>query len=247
MKKTLITVLAGLLMLMTVPAVQADMYIRARASTDPINAYGQNIPAREMIIEQWIGDDFYYQKSEETLSYLYDLKKNKIYLILHRTKSYLELTPPIDFASLLPDEFSQMAQALEQITISVKPTGETRTINNLKCQGYEVEITVLMMPTLMKVWASEEIPSNLKNFTEKIWPELLKLQLRGNDTVKSEMAKIKGLWMAYETRMQTMGLEISSRYQVEEISKKTPPSGIYTVPADFKKKDKLSMEDLQGF
>lgn len=247
MKKTIITVLAGLLMLMTVPAVQADMYIRARASTDPINAYGQNIPAREMIIEQWIGDDFYYQKSEETLSYLYDLKKNKIYLILHRTKSYLELTPPIDFASLLPDEFSQMAQALEQITISVKPTGETRTINNLKCQGYEVEITVLMMPTLMKVWASEEIPSNLKNFTEKIWPELLKLQLRGNDTVKSEMAKIKGLWMAYETRMQTMGLEISSRYQVEEISKKTPPAGIYTVPADFKKKDKLSMEDLQGF
>lgn len=247
MRKSCFIVLAGLLMLTTVSMVQADIYIRARASTDPINAYGQNIPAREMIIEQWIGDDFYCQKSGDSVSYIYDFKKNKMYVIFPRAKSYLELTPPVDYASLLPDELSQMAQALEQLTISVKPTGETRTINNLRCQGYEVEITVLMMPSRMKVWAAEEVPPNLKNFTEKIWPELLKLQLRGNETIKAELAKLKGLWMAYETRVQTMGLEISSRYEVEEISKKTPPPGIYSIPADYKKKDKLSTEDLQGF
>ncbi|MGB9837012.1 MAG: hypothetical protein ACPLRX_09775 [Candidatus Saccharicenans sp.] len=240
-----IVLLLGLLI--TSSAIQADVYIKAKISTDPINAYGQNIPAREIITEQWIGNDFYCQKSGEAASTIYDLKKNKIYLILHQSKSYLELTPPINYASLLPEEMSQMAQALEQLTISVKPTGETRVINNIKCQGYQVEMNVLMSPTSMAVWASEELPVNLKTFLEKVWPELIKLELKGNDKALTELSKIKGLWMAYETHVQTMGLEISSRYEVQEISKKTPPPGIYSVPAGYKKKDKLAMEDLQGF
>ncbi|MBC7363029.1 MAG: hypothetical protein H5U07_00615 [Candidatus Aminicenantes bacterium] len=244
MKKFLYLVSALLILF---SAVRADVYLRARSTTDPINAYGQNIPAREIISEQWIANDFYLQKNGDLTSTLYDIKKNKIYLIFHQSKSYLELTPPVDFASLLPEEMAQMAQALDQLTISVKPTGETKTINNINCQGYKVEMSVLMSPINMKVWASEELPFNLKSFIEKIWPEVIKLELKGNDKAMAELAKIKGLWIAYETQTQTMGLEINSRYEVVEISKKSPPPGIYSVPADYKKKDKLSMEDLQGF
>jgi hypothetical protein len=243
MKKFFYLVLSVLILF---SAVQADVYLKARNSTDPINAYGQNIPARVIITEQWIADDFFLQKNGDLTSTLYDIKKNKIYLIFHQSKSYLELTPPVDFASLLPEEMAQMAQALQQLTISVKPTGETKTINNLRCQGYQVEMTVLMSPINMKVWASEELPFNLKTFVEKVWPEVIKLELRGNDKAMAELSKIKGLWIAYESQVQTMGLEINARYEVVEISKKTPPPGMYSVPAGYKKKDKLSMEDLQG-
>jgi len=243
MKKLLCLIIS---LLAVISVIQADVYIKARSTTDPINAYGQNIPAREIITEQWIGNEVYCQKNGDTVSNLYDLKKNKIYLIFHQSKSYLELTPPVDFASLLPAEMSQMAQALEQLTISTKPTGETRTINNIQCQGYQVEMTVLMSPMNMKVWASEALPVNLKTFLEKVWPEIIKLELKGNDKALSELSKIKGLWIAYETQVQTMGVEIKARYEVVEISKKTPPPGIYSVPAGYKKKDKLSMEDLQG-
>lgn len=44
-----------------------------------------------------------------------------------------------------------------------------------------------------------------------------------------------------------MGMEVKARSEVVEISKKTPPRGIYTLPQDYRKKDRLEMADLQGF
>jgi len=66
----------------------------------------------------------------------------------------------VDYASLLPPELAPMAQALEQMTISVEPTGETRVINNIQCQGYRMEMTMMMYPVEITIWASEELPVN---------------------------------------------------------------------------------------
>jgi hypothetical protein len=42
-----------------------------------------------------------------------------------------------------------------------------------------------------------------------------------------------------------MGAKMHTTNEVIEISKKTPPASVYTVPAGYTKKDKLSMEDMQ--
>jgi len=244
MKKTIIAFLTWLFL--SLP-LSADVYLKTITKVDPIDAFGQKIPAREIISEQWIGDDFYYLFSGEGLSYLYDLKNNTIYLLSHRTKSYLEIKPPVDFATLLPPELAPMAQALANMTISVTPTGQSKMINNINCQGYRLEMTMMMYPIEMSIWASEELPVNLKNFLARVWPEIIKLELKAPGQAISEISKIKGLWIYYETKAQMMGMEVVSRTEVAELSKKTPPRGIYVLPQGYRKKDRLEMEDIQTF
>lgn len=243
--KKLLSAIMFLALLTT--ALSADVYIKTRINVEPINAFGQSIPARETISEQWISDEFYYVNTGESISYLYDLKKNIMYFIAHRTKSYLELTPPVDFGSLLPAEMAPMAQALQQMTISVQPTGETKIINNIKCQGYRLAMTMMMYPVEMTIWASEELPVNLKSFLEKVWPEVMKMELKASGQAAAEISKIKGLWIAYEIKAQMMGMEMTSRAEVVELSKKPAPRGIYALPEGYRKKDRLEMEDIQGF
>lgn len=228
-------------------ALLADVYIKTITQVDPINAMGQSIPARESISEQWIGDDFYLVQTGEDFSYLFDSRQNIIYLIAHRTKSYLELRPPVDYTSLLPPELAPMAQALEQMTISVEPTGETKIINNIRCQGYRLQVTMMMYPVEITIWASEELPVNLKKFLDKVWPEFMKLELRASGQAVAELSKVRGLWISQESRAQVMSMEVKSRSEVVEISKKTPPRGIYALPQGYRKKDRLEMADIQGF
>lgn len=244
MKKLMIIILLSIVLS---AALSADVYIKTVTKADPINTMGQSIPARESTSEQWISDDFYFVETGTGLAYLYDFRQNLIYLISHRTKSYLELRPPVNYTSLLPPELAPMAQALEQMTISVEPTGETRTINNIRCQGYRLQMTMMMYPVEINIWASEELPVNLKKFLEKIWPEFMKLELRASGQAVAELSKVKGLWIAQESKAQITGMEVKSRSEVVEISKKTPPRGIYTLPQDYRKKDRLEMADLQGF
>lgn len=244
MKKLMMIILLSIVLS---AALLADVYIKTVTKVDPINAMGQSIPARETISEQWISDEFYYVNTGEGISYLYDLKKNIMYFIAHRTKSYLELTPPVDFSSLLPAEMAPMAQALQQMTVSVQPTGETKIINNIKCQGYRLAMTMMMYPVEMTIWASEDLPVNLKSFLEKVWPEVMKMELQASGQAAAEISKIKGLWMAYEIKAQMMGADMTSRAEVVELSKKPAPRGIYALPEGYRKKDRLEMADLQGF
>ncbi|MGQ9800230.1 MAG: hypothetical protein ACUVRL_00975 [Candidatus Saccharicenans sp.] len=244
MKKLMMMALAVVLL---ATALSADVYIKTVSHVDPINAMGQSLPARDTVSEQWVSDDYYYLDTGEGFSYLYDIRKNLIYLISHRTKSYLEIKPPADFSSLLPPELAPMADALDQMKISVQPTGETRVVNNIKCQGYRLEMSIMMYPIEMNIWASEELPVNLKKFLETVWPEINKLEFKVSSQAYAELSKIKGLWIASETTARMMGVDVTSRSEVSEISKKTPPKGIYTLPTGYRKKDRLEMEDIQGF
>jgi len=243
MKKIFLT---GILILGLFVGLSADIYLKTKVKTDPINVLGQSIPAKETIIEEWVSDNFYLRKGE-SISYLLDLRKNNLYLILHRTKSYIETTLPVDFVSLLPPDLLQMSQALQQMTVSVSATGETKVINNIKCQGYKLEMIIMMYPIEMNIWASEELPVDLKTYLERIQPEILKMQFQTSNQVASEFQKIKGLWIAYETKAQIMGGEVNSRAEIVEISKKPAPDGIYALPAGYNRKDRLEMADLQQF
>jgi len=225
----------------------ADVYLKTRMQIDPVNTPQGYLPAREINAEQWISDDFYLNKAELGFGYLFDLKKNIFYILIPHTRSFLELTPPADFTSLLPPEMDQMSRALSEMTISVRPTGETRMVQNVECQGYRLETTMMMFATEMTIWASEKPPVKLKKFLEYVWPQIMKMQLRASGPATSELDKIKGLWMAYETRMRFMGIELFSRAEVVEITTRTAPKGIYAIPENYRKKDRLEIADLQFF
>ncbi|MCK5220969.1 MAG: hypothetical protein KAR14_05265, partial [Candidatus Aminicenantes bacterium] len=66
------------------------------------------------------------------------------------------------------------------------------------------------------------------------------------DEVINEMKKIQGFQVKTEMTMTIMGQSVKITTDVLEISKKSPPAGLYTIPADYKKSSKISMGALRG-
>ncbi|MDD8016034.1 MAG: DUF4412 domain-containing protein [Acidobacteriota bacterium] len=222
----------------------ADIYIKSNVHTDAFAVMGQSQPASDTVSEQWIGDTAFAMISPDRSSVI-DLKKNVMYMINHKAKTYLETSLPMDFAKLLPPEMASMASMMK-MTVTVNPTGQTKTIGQWKCSGYDVTIQMMMMPMKMLVWATDNVPFDLKAYMDKVYGASLQAQMRLDEASVAEMKKIKGFWISSETSSEMMGAKFRSVTETVEIAKKSPPAGVYSVPAGYAKQDKFSMQDLQG-
>ncbi len=222
--------------------VTADVYIKSKMHTDAFSMMGQSQPAKDETIEQWFGDDKFAHLSSE-LSSIVDLNKNVMYVINHKDKTYVEAQLPLDFMKLLPPEMAQMMGAMMKMTVTVTPTGQTKTVGQWKCSGYDVSLQMMMMPMKMAVWASTDVPLDMQKFAN-MYSNLLKAQLRLDDAAVQEMMKIKGYWISSETTGEMMGAKIRSMTEVIEITKKTPDPSVYALPAGYKKTQFLDMKSM---
>ncbi len=223
--------------------VSADVYIKSKMHTDAFSIMGQSQPAKDETIEQWFGDDKFANLSTD-MSLIVDLSKNVMHLINHKDKTYVESQLPLDFMKLLPPEMAQMMGAMMKMTVTVTPTGQTKTIGQWKCSGYDVSLQMMMMPMKMAVWASTDVPMDMQKFAN-MYSNVLKAQLRLDDAAVQEMMKIKGYWISSETTGEMMGAKIRSTTEVIEITKKTPDPSVYSVPAGYKKTEFLDMKSMR--
>jgi hypothetical protein len=96
------------------------------------------------------------------------------------------------------------------------------------------------------VWAASDVGFDLSKFLAKAYGNIIKAQnMMFDDAAVNEMKKIQGIPILTETTMEMMGAQNHRSSEVVEISKKTPPPGVYAVPAGYAKTDKLSMKDMQ--
>lgn len=236
-----LSILLSLLLVFSVFA-GADVYIKSKSHTDAFSMMGQNQPAKDETIEQWISDDKFAHLGAE-MSSIVDMKKNMMYLITHKDKSYVEAQLPLDFTKLLPKEMAGMA-GMMKVTVTVTPNGQTKTIGQWKCSGYDVSMQMMMMPLNMSIWASTDVPIDMEKFS-KLYGNVLKAQLRLDDAAAQEMMKIKGYPIYTEVNADIMGAKMHSTTEVIEITKKNPPASVYSVPTGYTKRDTLSMEAFQ--
>ena len=239
------TITAILCVLAIASFASADIYVKSKVHTDPMSMMGQNQPAKDSVSEQWMGTDKFAMLSDQSSSVV-DLAKNVMYMINHKSKTYIEAKLPFDFASLLPPQMASMMQGMMKMTVTVSPTGGTKTIGSWACDEYDVTMNMMMMPMKIKVYATKDVPFDLAAYMANIYGTMLKSQFRLDEASVSEMMKVKGFWISSETTMEMMGAKIRTTSEVIEISKKTPPAGVYSVPAGYAKQDKLSMQDLQN-
>ena len=132
-----------------------------------------------------------------------------------------------------------------KMTVTAAANGQTKTIGQWKCAGYDVTINMMMMPMKMAVWASTDVPFDVAKF-QNLYMNVMKAQMRLDDASVKEMMKVKGYWIASETSMEMMGTKMRTTTEVIEITKKAAPATVYSVPAGYAKKDKLSMQDMQN-
>ena len=229
--------------------LSADVYIKTKTHTDAFEMMGNKQPAKDEISEQWIGKNTFAQTGKGQ-SIVIDLNENKMYIILHASKSYVESNLPLDLSKLLPAEAAPMLKMMK-LDAKVTPTGETKLVGKWNCKGYDVVMNMSMMMKMqmkLKVWATKDVPFDWEAFSEKMLPAVMKASQAGmplDDATLDEFKKIDGYQIASEMSMDMMGATMRANTQVLEISNKPAPAGIYAPPSGYTLKDKLSMKEIR--
>jgi len=222
----------------------ADVYIKSNTHTDAFEIMGKKQPAKDEITEQWIAaDKFTNIMSAQTM--VVDLSKKMMFVIYHGTQKYVEAPLPLDISQLIPEQAAAMMKMMK-MTVTVTPTGETKTIGKWNCRGYDVNMNMAVMTMKIKSWATTDVPFDWQNYSEKMYSVFMKATMAMLDeNAIAEFKKIKGFQVAGEMTMSVMGQTMKTVSNVLEISKKPAPAGIYSVPAGYTKQAKLTMK--QGF
>jgi hypothetical protein len=218
----------------------ADIYVKTKMHQDAYSVMGQSQPAEDSVSEQWIGKD-QVAMIQKGSGFIVDLKKNVMYMINHAEKTYVEAALPLDMSKLFPPEMAAMLKGMMKMSVSVTPGGQTKAIGQWKCENYAVDIT-MMMPIKMTVWATTDVPFDLNAYVDNMQVNMLAAQFQLDTKAIAEMKKIRGFWIASETVVDMMGSKMKTSTEVVEITQKTPPAGIYTVPSGYTKKDFISMQ-----
>jgi hypothetical protein len=239
MKKVLFAIVLILAIGLILPA---DVYIKTNVHTDAFAMMGQNQPAKDEVIEQWIGNNQLLNKTGDKIMIM-DMNKKMMFIVNPKDKTYVETALPLDMSKLVPKEAASM-MSMMKMTVKVTPNGQTQKINQWNCTGYDVEMNMMMMPMKMKVWATTEVPFDWKMFS-KMYANVSKMSFM-DDAAIAELMKVNGYQVASEMTMDMMGSKLKVNSQVVEITQKPAPAGIYAVPAGYTKKATLSLEDMRG-
>lgn len=229
--------------------LSADIYIKQNQHTDEVSMMGQTQPAKDQIQEIWITKNKMATHTADA-AMLLDNEKKVMYMVNHSSKSYIEMTMPVDITSYMPDQMKGMIEGMMgSLKVTVTPGNDTKTIKTWNCKGYNVkmEMSMMGMPMVMnmKVWASTDVPFNWEEIMKMMMDNMMRAQMRLSDEAVEEMKKVQGYWISMEMSMKMMGADIKSKNEVLEISEKTPTTNVYAVPAGYTKKDKLSMNDMK--
>jgi hypothetical protein len=226
--------------------ITADVYIKTKTHTDAFEMMGKKQPAKDQVSEQWLGKNK-FATITGIQNMVFDIGKSVMYIIYPKTKTYVEAQLPLDMSKLLPEQMAQMMSMIK-VTVKVSPTSQTKTIGKWKCNQYDVVMNIQAMMSMtmnMKIWATTDVPFDWKTYMDKMFPNLMKLQSANmpfGEDMLNEFKKIKGYQVASELTMSIMGANMRVTTEVVEISKKSAPSGIYSVPAGYKKQDKLTIK-----
>jgi hypothetical protein len=199
----------------------------------------QKKPESVIYSEMWLTDTrLAHIQPQQTV--IVDQEKNVVYIIYRESKTYVEASLPLDMKKLIPREM-RVAMSMWKVEAKTTTTNKTRKIKEWNCRGYKVDITMGMMSMMIKTWATTDVPINWKNFSEKLYPLLLQLTVGQSMDEKTlnQYRRIEGLQVFSEITVNMMNQKIKSTKEIVEIAEKSAPPAIYSVPAGYKKQDKI--------
>jgi hypothetical protein len=224
---------------------QNDYYVKIIEHRDSFYDGGEITAPQDVTIEMWIGDTrFAYISS--TRNFLFNYDKDSLTVINKTQKAYFTIPLPMDMKKYLD---STQILRMYKIMGTVKETGEEKIINNRKCKGYEIENYIIrddahIYDAENKYWVTNDVPFNLNTYYKSYY-NINRFTNYENDYLK-EIDKIKGFTLKTEIIIYQRGDKITRQREAVEIIKKTPGNDVYTIPADYKKKEKITPTEIQG-
>ncbi len=214
----------------------ADTLLRQVLHTDAFTMMGQSRPASDDTIATWMGKDRAAILSGGTHAVLRgDL--SKLFLIDDDSKSYSELTLPIDLTKLLPPDdpnaamLNQIVQSMKA-TATVTPTTESRKIGTWNARLYKVDITSEFMKLHSETWATSDVKIDFALY-RGAQDALLSLNPGMRDALQ-EMKKIDGVSVLEDQTVTVMGNEMKMHKETIEVRDAGAPAGTYDAPAGYK-------------
>lgn len=224
----------------------ADVFMKQKKHTGAFKIMGREQPAKDVIETIWITKDKVRSDNEDK-SYILLLNEKKMYFLDNVRKTYTVIPLDLDKLGKAATKGEKMdsgekqnlmdfAKNMMQIKISVKPTGESKKIKTWNCKKYIQTIETRMGPTRTEIWASEDIHIDYDLYSQ-FSSALLATQpgmKQMLEDMMAEMKKIKGVPVLTTTVTKMMGSEMKSSQELLEVKNGTAPSGIFTVPKDYK-------------
>jgi len=250
MKKTILIVILILLFSLF---LGADVYIKKMERVKAFELMGKKQKESVEIKELWLAENKFVQFGKD-LSIIVDYNKEKLYLIAHQPKVYYEIPADITrekLLALISKLSPKAAEVVESIKITnakVNLSGETKKIANWNCNSTEFEM-VLMIPALnmmpkfkMKTWTTKDFPPDYNKYTKLVEEFFVKYYLgmiNIEEASKKELEKLEtvdGFEVAVDITISVFGTEINVESQCLEVTEKTAPPGVYSVPKGYQKK-----------
>ncbi len=225
----------------------ADGYFKTVERTEAFYNFGNLSPASEQVVEYW------FSKNQATMirprrQVTVDLVKKKMIIINRQGKTYVETSLPLN-----PDTYAEerLANGIKNFVVfgSAEKTTGTKKIGTWNCRAFKVdewrerrgqragekEITL---------WVTNDIKVDMDAFN-RVFSSIRKYQGLG-EKYREELKKTGGIEVYAQIIRHVRGSKAESNRKLLEFSQKDPPPGIYNAPKDFKKKEKLSIEDFRN-
>ncbi len=233
-------ILLSIMVVFLFSAVNADYLVKQETVTGPM--MGQ--PGKTDVQNLWIGDGVYANVTKALIT-IVNSNKKVMYIVYPATKTYVEMKMPLDISTYLPEAAKGMMETmLKSMTMKVTANGKTAKVGKWNTKGYTGVMTMSQMGMEIKVnmdlSATEDVPFDWKKISAEYMGNMMMSTGSMSNKVVNEMKKIKGYVVKTVVTMNIMGMNMTVNNNVLEISKKDAPAGTFSVPAGFKKVDKLA-------
>jgi hypothetical protein len=224
---------------------QTDYYVKIIEHRDLFYDGGEITPPQDVTIEMWVGEKRYAYISS-TRNFLFDYEKDSITIINKTQKAYFTISVPMDLRKYLD---SAQILRMNKIMGSVRDINEEKIINKRKCKGYEIENYILrddihVYDAVNKYWITNDVPFNLETYYKSIYN--INRFTNFEESFLRDYDKIKGFALRTEMEIYQRGDKITRQREAVEIIKKTPGEDVYSVPAGFTKKEKITLAEIYG-
>jgi hypothetical protein len=226
-------------------AGQADLCVK-KATHSTSYADGEVVWRRQGdSTETWIGEGR-VASHEGNKTILLDLDRKWFCIINHLDRTFVETSLPLDVDAVLGENLITAYMDV-RTAVEVERRDGRREMASLECREYDVSYwdetgDGRFNERHLTVWATEDVQFDKKAYSKML--DCMRMLHNRDKKARVELEKIKGLQTGFEASSNGSGLESKLVNEIVEIAEKDPPSGIYSVPSGYRKKERLNDRDF---
>lgn len=225
----------------------ASIYVKGNLHFDSYYSFG-TINSEFDEVNQWWFDKGKVSFITPEWRLTLDKQKQRILAVNRREKKYTEISLPVKKSSHLDQSLIDLIKDyhLDGTLTAMK---EKVTLHGKECDGYKVSEWFIFQKERFYdrdriIRITDDVPFDWRLLEEL--HQWIYSYFNPQKNYLSQLKKLKGFVLESQNVQINGGKKINWSFKIMEISTKPAPDKIFMIPEGYKKKEKLSREDLIG-